>query len=105
LAALAPIVPPWILTGGAALVAFYRRHRTTRDLELFWHGRDGLEEFPALVTDRLKAAGFAVTTAQTAPPFVRISVPRGDEMVLVNLVAEPPWPLSSRRSPLTSVAP
>ncbi len=89
LAALAPIVPPWTLTGGAALAAFYTRHRTTRDLDLFWHGRDRLEELPALVTDRLQAAGFAVMTVQTAPAFVRISVARGDEMVLVDLVAEP----------------
>ena len=89
LAALTPIVPPWTLTGGAALAAFYTRHRTTRDLDLFWHGRDQLEELPALVTDRLHAAGFAVMAVQTAPAFVRISVARGDEMVLVDLVAEP----------------
>lgn len=89
LAVLASIDPPWTLTGGAALAAFHTRHRTTRDLDLFWHGRDRLGELSTLVPDRLRAAGFAVTTRQTAPAFVRLAVARGDESVLVDLVAEP----------------
>jgi hypothetical protein len=89
LAALAPIVPPWTLTGGAALAAFYTRHRTTRDLDLLWHGRQQLDELSALVANRLQAAGFAVTALQTAPAFVRVAVARGDDQVLVDLVAEP----------------
>ncbi len=40
LRALAGIVPAWRLAGGAALAGFYTRHRGTRDLDLFWLGKD-----------------------------------------------------------------
>lgn len=32
------------LTGGAALAAFYTRQRTTRDIDLFFHGHNQLDE-------------------------------------------------------------
>lgn len=38
LATLAPVEPRWTLSGGAALAGFHLQHRTTRDLDLFWHG-------------------------------------------------------------------
>ena len=44
LEALADLDPPWTLTGGGALVGFHLKHRTTRDLDLFLHGRAMLED-------------------------------------------------------------
>ena len=56
---LSGIEPPWTLTGGAALVGFHLHHRTTRDLDLFWHGCE------------------------------RLLVSEGSDRVVVDLVAEP----------------
>lgn len=39
---LAPLAPPWTLTGGAALAAVDAQHRDTRDLDLFWRDRTDL---------------------------------------------------------------
>ncbi len=33
---LAGLEPPWTLTGGAALVGIHLKHRTTKDLDLFF---------------------------------------------------------------------
>lgn len=40
LRALAGLVPAWRLAGGAALAGFHTRHRGTRDLDLFWLGKE-----------------------------------------------------------------
>jgi len=78
---LAGVEPPWTLTGGAALVGFHLGHRTTRDLDLFWHGNDRLEA----CIRRLEAAGLTVESVQRHPAFERLLVSDGDERE----VAEP----------------
>jgi hypothetical protein len=50
---LAGIEPGWTLTGGGALAGFYLKHRTTKDLGLFWHGQHHLGDLPREVRDRL----------------------------------------------------
>ena len=89
LASLAGIDPPWTLTGGAALAGFHLGHRTTRDLDLFWHGCDSISDARREVTARLRADGFEVTELRTASAFCALQVTQGGESVVVDLVAEP----------------
>ena len=89
LVALAGIDPPWTLTGGGALVGFHLGHRTTRDLDLFWHGRDSIADLRREVTARLRAAGFTVTELRTMDSFAALQVSGSDDTVVVDLVAEP----------------
>jgi hypothetical protein len=89
LRALAGLDPAWTLTGGAALALVHTRHRGTRDLDLFWRGRNQLGEVTGLVRDRIAGEGLAMETLQTAPAFVRLRVSDGCEVVVVDLVADP----------------
>ena len=89
LAALAGIEPPWTLTGGGALVGFHTKHRTTRDLDLFWHGQHSIAEVRRDVMARLRAAGWAVAELRTSDAFAALQVTDGDLAVVVDLVAEP----------------
>ena len=89
LEALADLEPPWTLTGGGALVGFYLRHRTTRALDLFLHGRVTLEDYAARVTHLLRDVGMEVRSLQTGTSMHRLQVASGDESIVVDLVAEP----------------
>jgi len=86
---LSSLEPPWTLTGGAALVGFHLKHRTTKDLDLFWHERQQLGSLPRETQARLTAAGLEVTAVQTDPTFHRFRVKDGPEVCIVDLVAEP----------------
>jgi hypothetical protein len=86
---LAGMEPQWTLTGGGALAGFHLKHRTTMDLDLFWHGRSELGPEKDEVTRRLTAAGLMVEVIQSSPGFRRLRVRQGDDMVVVDLVAEP----------------
>lgn len=86
---LAPVTPRWTLTGGAALAGFHLRHRTTRDLDLFWHGRESLEQEVEDSIARLRDAGLAVDVLQRSRAFVRVQARDAREQVIVDLVAEP----------------
>jgi hypothetical protein len=81
--------PPWTLTGGGALVGFHLGHRTTRDLDLFWHGQTQLGALPAQVRARLEVDGLEVQILQNSPTFARLRVSDATETCLVDLVAEP----------------
>ncbi len=86
---LAGIDPPWTLTGGGALAGFHLGHRTTRDLDLFWHGLSELHHTAEEVVRRLAGAALEVGVVQTSPGFRRLRVSDGNEVVLVDLVADP----------------
>lgn len=88
LRAVAGIIPAWRLAGGAALAGFHTRHRGTRDLDLFWLGKD-LGQLDAEILRRLGAAGFAGQVLQRDPAFCRLRVARGPDVVVVDLVADP----------------
>lgn len=88
LEALADLRPTWTLTGGAALVGFHLHHRTTRDLDLFLHGRATLEDYAPRVVDRLRSAGMEAHSLQAGTALHRFRVVDGDESVVVDLVAE-----------------
>lgn len=89
LATLASIRPPWTLTGGAALAGFHLAHRTTRDLDLFWHGQATFAREPEDCIEALRAGGLQVDVIQRTPGFVRLRASSVDETVVVDLVAEP----------------
>lgn len=89
LGALAGISPPWTLTGGGAIVGFHAPYRATRDLDLFWHGRDLIGDLELEVTGRLQAAGLAGAQRRKSPAFVQLQVSRGGESCVLDLVADP----------------
>ena len=88
LCALAGTVPRWRLCGGGALAGFYTRHRATRDLDLLWEAPD-LTLVVDAVERHLAAAGFSLDVLQRAPAFRRYRVERGDEVLVLDLIAEP----------------
>ena len=88
LRALAGATPRWRLTGGAALAGFYTRHRGTRDLDLLWECPD-LMHVGEEVERRLAEAGLSSEVVQRAPAFRRLRVKQGDEVVVLDLVADP----------------
>jgi hypothetical protein len=86
---LAGMEPRWTLTGGGALCGYHLGHRQTRDLDLFFHGRETLDDVPREVERRLRAAGFEVTGIRTAPAYRRYEARKGEDLLIVDLVAEP----------------
>ncbi|HEU4382068.1 MAG TPA: nucleotidyl transferase AbiEii/AbiGii toxin family protein [Anaeromyxobacteraceae bacterium] len=88
LRAVAGMVPAWRLAGGAALPGFHTRHRGTRDLDLFWLGKE-LGQLDAEILRRLGAAGFTGQVLQRDPAFCQLRVARGSDVVVVDLVADP----------------
>jgi len=85
---LAGLQPPWTLTGGAALAGFHLKHRFTKDLDLFWHGQSQLGGLPQKVRDRLTAAGLEIAVVQSGDSFYQFRVSDGQEVCIVDLVAE-----------------
>lgn len=81
--------PPPVVTGGAALAAFYTRHRTTRDVDAFWRDRSVLGDVPRAVIGACETQGLSVSVLQRTPAFVRLRVVRGEEVCLLDLVADP----------------
>lgn len=78
----------WTLTGGGALAGFHLGHRTTRDLDLLWRDRSALDALPGEVAAALRSKGLTVASLQTSPAFHRFHVSEGDEVCIVDLVAE-----------------
>ncbi len=89
LEALRGVDPPWTLTGGGALAGFHLGHRTTRDLDLFFHGASDLGDVPRVVEGLLRAAGITVSVLRSAPSFRSLDARDGGQRTLVDLVADP----------------
>jgi hypothetical protein len=87
--ALAPLSPPWTLTGGGALAGAYLGHRTTRDLDLFWRERHSLGNTPLDAQALLRATGLDVVALRTSPTFAELRVSDETDACIVDLVAEP----------------
>lgn len=88
-AVLAGLQPAWTLTGGAALVGVHGVRRTTRDIDLFFHGVARLERIPEAATARLSADGLTVVALQSGDAFHRLRISDGGEVVVLDLVADP----------------
>ncbi len=89
LVALAEMSPAWTLTGGGALVGFYTHHRETRDLDLFFRAERTLGHLVVDARQRLEAAGLVVAVLRTSPTFSQLDVRRGEEALVIDLVADP----------------
>lgn len=92
---LAPLDPPWTLTGGGALVGFHLAHRETRDLDLFWRERRELGDLVALALAALRTDGLDAEVLRTAPAFGELRVEDGSGSCIVDLVAEPFAPVEA----------
>lgn len=90
---LAPVTPPWTLTGGGALAGVHLGHRETRDLDLFWRNRAALGELVRDALSALRADGLESQALRTAPAFAEIRVADGQDVCIVDLVAEPFGPI------------
>lgn len=76
------------LTGGAALAGFHLGHRTTDDLDLFTLEAGAFERGLYVLRDTADSLGGDLETLQDTPGFRRFLLRRGDEAVVVDLVAE-----------------
>jgi hypothetical protein len=94
---LSPLEPAWTLSGGGALVGFYLKHRETKDLDLFWHGKSELGNLPRQARDLLRADGLEVSDLQTALSFHQFRVSSGAESSIVDLVGDPSEVLETPR--------
>lgn len=86
---LADIEPRWTLVGGAALAGFHLHHRTTRDLDLFWRGLEGLGRIGRECEHRLRTHGMEAAVLQEGATFVRLRVGDGVTTTILDLVADP----------------
>ena len=89
LRAVAELAPPWTLTGGGALAGVHLGHRATRDLDLFWRELASLGNLPGEARSLLRADGLDVTVLRTSPAFTELRVTDGDDVCIIDLVAEP----------------
>jgi len=80
--------PPFFLTGGTALSAFYLQHRYSQDLDLFTLDSDAFDRVPLYIADTATRLTVSVASLQTAPQFRRYQVSRKDESVIVDFVRE-----------------
>ena len=78
----------FFLTGGAALVGYYLKHRTTHDLDLFT-GQKVLDEGEQTLSSVAAELGASLERVTTAPDFRRRLLRRADEAVVVDLVHDP----------------
>lgn len=80
--------PPFFLTGGTALSAFYFQHRYSEDLDLFTLDSDAFDRVPLYVADAATKLAASLASLQTAPQFRRYQLSRKGESVIVDFVRE-----------------
>lgn len=80
--------PPFFLTGGTALSAFYLHHRYSEDLDLFTLDGDAFDRVPLYVADTATKLAVSAASLQTAPQFHRYRLSRKEESVIVDFVRE-----------------
>jgi hypothetical protein len=86
---LSGLEPQWTLTGGAALAGIHLKHRTTKDLDLFFRKLGQLAVLPDEVRSRLIQEGLEVSTLRSGSTFTQLRVSDGNAVCIVDLVAEP----------------
>jgi len=80
--------PPFFLTWGTALSAFYLQHRHSEDLDLFTLDSDAFDRVPLYAADTATRLTASVASLQTAPQFHRYKLSRKGESVIVDFVRE-----------------
>ena len=84
------------LSGGAALVGFYFGHRATHDLDLFTLENE-IENGFRLVNKVAKELNASVESIQTSPDFRRLLIRRETETIMVDLVREYVFQVSTEK--------
>jgi predicted nucleotidyltransferase component of viral defense system len=82
------VSPPFFLTGGTALSAFYLQHRYSEDLDLFTLDGEAFDRVPLYLADASAKIGASAVSLQTAPQFRRYKINRQGESVIVDFVRE-----------------
>jgi hypothetical protein len=82
------VPPPFFLTGGTALSAFYLQHRYSEDLDLFTLDSEAFNRTPMYLADAAAKIGASAVSLQTAPQFRRYKIERRGESVIVDFVRE-----------------
>lgn len=77
----------WFLTGGAALARFYLGHRETHDLDLFTV-EDRLASADRSLRRIAERIGALLSNTLTSPDFLRRTLTRANESVVVDLVRD-----------------
>jgi predicted nucleotidyltransferase component of viral defense system len=77
----------FFLTGGAALVGFHLRHRTTLDLDLFTI-EDLIDEGEQALLEIARALDVGIERLRTSSDFRRFLLTRGAESLVVDLVRD-----------------
>ncbi|MBI2358282.1 MAG: nucleotidyl transferase AbiEii/AbiGii toxin family protein, partial [Deltaproteobacteria bacterium] len=90
--------PPFFLTGGTALSAFYLQHRYSEDLDLFTLDSDAFDRVPLYVADTATRVTATVAALQTAPQFRRYKLSRRGESVIVDFVREVVLQISNEKN-------
>jgi len=80
--------PPFFLTGGTALSAFYLQHRYSEDLDLFTLDGNAFDRVSLYVADTATRLTASVASLQTAPQFHRYKLSRKGGSVIVDFVRE-----------------
>jgi predicted nucleotidyltransferase component of viral defense system len=75
----------FFLTGGAALVGFYLKHRETHDLDLFTL-EDVITDGASATSEVARELGGTLEALQTSPDFRRLLLRRGAESIVIDLV-------------------
>jgi predicted nucleotidyltransferase len=88
LEALARRAPDFFLTGGAVLVGWTLKHRTTDDLDLFTASDDAMAGGDAAVRGAASEVRASVTPLTTTPDFHRYLLSRDGEAVRIDLVRD-----------------
>lgn len=78
----------FFLTGGAALVGFFLRHRQTDDLDLFTLDTAAFERGPHVMRGVAAQVGATLEVRQDAPGFRRYALTLDDDTLVVDLVHE-----------------
>ena len=77
----------FFLTGGAALVGFHLKHRTTLDLDLFTN-EDLMDEGEQALVEIARAREIDLERLRTSSDFRRFLLTRGSESLVVDLVRD-----------------
>lgn len=90
LGALAGFAPPWSLSGRAALACWLSGvPRPIGQLDLVWHGLDGLGSLPNQVVRTLAAVDLDVATLHGDSRRLWVGAAYGESACLLGLIAEP----------------
>lgn len=78
----------FFLTGGGALAGFYFGHRQTDDLDFFSAPGPSLDDAARAIEGAAAACGASSESVRTFPEFRRLSISRGKETCIVDLVID-----------------